>query len=119
MKDLDRSKVERAEAHPDRPGEHCFTEPGNYGPFVHLARCLGHGDCTRVCPEGVFELRPLRDIDYRRLSVLERIRRLPNGRRAAYTPNHDKCMACGLCEVICPEDAITLIDLRTGHPAAS
>lgn len=36
----------------------CRQPPGAFKPIVNLGRCEGEGDCIRVCPEDVFELRP-------------------------------------------------------------
>jgi ferredoxin len=53
-------------------------------------------------------VRRIDDVDYRRLSMLGRLKSLAHGRKTAYTPRADACQACGLCVVACPEKAITL-----------
>jgi 4Fe-4S ferredoxin len=46
----------------------CKQEPGVVMPVVNLARCEGKGDCVRVCPEDVFQIRRIDDADYARLA---------------------------------------------------
>jgi len=86
----------------------CKQEPGVFFPVVDLKRCEGKGDCERVCPEAVFEVRRIDDENYRRLSVLNRFKLQVHGLKVAYTPNADACRSCGLCVTACPEHAITL-----------
>jgi 4Fe-4S ferredoxin len=86
----------------------CKQEPGVVFPVVDLKACEGKGDCERVCPESVFEVRRIGDEDYRLLSVLHRFKLRVHGLKVAYTPNADACMSCGLCVTACPEHAITL-----------
>jgi NAD-dependent dihydropyrimidine dehydrogenase PreA subunit len=105
---LDNDKARRAAKHPDRPGEKCQAAPGTYHPVVDRARCEGKSDCVDVCPHGVFEVRRIDDADFDRLSLVGRLKSIAHGRRTAYTPSADKCQACGLCVVACPEKAITL-----------
>ncbi|MDB6012326.1 MAG: 4Fe-4S ferredoxin [Gammaproteobacteria bacterium] len=86
----------------------CKQEPGTVVPVVDLKRCEGKGDCVRVCPENVFEIRRIEKVDYRRLGLLHRFKQRVHGMQVAYTPNGDACRACGLCVAACPERAITL-----------
>jgi NAD-dependent dihydropyrimidine dehydrogenase PreA subunit len=86
----------------------CRQEPGVFVPRIELARCEGKGDCLRVCPEHVFEVRRIDDVDFRSLGALSRLKLRVHGMRVAYTPHADACRACGLCVSACPEDAITL-----------
>jgi 4Fe-4S ferredoxin len=86
----------------------CKQEPGVIYPVVDLKRCEGKGDCERVCPESVFEVKRIEDEDYQRLGVLHRIKLRVHGLKMAYTTNADACRSCGLCVTACPERAIAL-----------
>ncbi len=86
----------------------CKQEPGVIYPVVDLKRCEGKGDCERVCPESVFEVRRIEDEDYQRLGVLHRVKLRMHGLRIAYATNADACQSCGLCVTACPEHAIAL-----------
>jgi len=107
--DFDKEKARRAAKHPDRPGENCRAEPGNWHPAVDHGRCEGKRDCVEVCPHDVFEVRRIDDADFGRLSLLGRMKSRAHGRQTAYAPRADQCRACGLCVVACPEKAITLV----------
>ncbi|HKX44236.1 MAG TPA: 4Fe-4S dicluster domain-containing protein [Burkholderiaceae bacterium] len=89
-------------------GATCKQPPGIIVPVVNLRRCEGKGDCVRVCPEGVFEIRRIADTDYRPLGALHKLKLRVHGMQVAYTPNAAACRSCGLCVAACPEHAITL-----------
>ncbi|MFO0682244.1 MAG: 4Fe-4S binding protein [Sandaracinus sp.] len=108
----DPAKAKRAAAHPSRPGEECKAPPGTYAPRIDRGRCEGKNDCVEVCPYDVFEVRRIDDADFAALGPLGKLKSIVHGRRTAYTPGADRCKACGLCVVACPEKAITLV--RTG-----
>jgi 4Fe-4S ferredoxin len=86
----------------------CKQEPGIVNPIVDFNRCEGKGDCVRVCPENVFEMRRIDDAEYRELGLLTRFKLRVHGMQVAYTPNVDACRSCGLCVAACPETAIRL-----------
>jgi ferredoxin len=92
----------------------CNQDPGVVGPLVDLGRCEGKGDCVRVCPEQVFEVRRIDESDYRNRTLLEKFKLRVHGMQVAYTPNAGACRACGLCVSACPEDAITLRRVAAG-----
>ncbi len=105
---LDTEKARRAAAHPDRPGEACRATPGAWEPRVDRAKCEGKRDCLDVCPYGVFEVRRMDDADFAQLGFFAKMKSRAHKRQTAYTPSADRCQACGLCVVACPEHAITL-----------
>jgi NAD-dependent dihydropyrimidine dehydrogenase PreA subunit len=65
-----------------------------------------------VCPYDVFEVRRIDDADFAALSLLGKLKSVAHRRRTAYTPRADRCKACGLCVVSCPESAIRLDRVR-------
>lgn len=105
---LNRDKVQKAKANPKRPGEDCRAPPGDYVPKVDRNRCEGKGDCTVVCPEGVFEVRTIEPPDFAKLSIVGKLKNIVHGRKTVYLPAIDQCRGCGLCVVACPEKAIEL-----------
>ncbi|MBT2790270.1 MULTISPECIES: 4Fe-4S dicluster domain-containing protein [Paraburkholderia] len=86
----------------------CKQKPGVIAPVVDLKRCEGKGDCLDVCPENVFEIRRIDDVDYLSLGLMHRFKLRVHGMKVAYTPNADACRSCGLCVSACPERAIKL-----------
>ena len=100
--------AKRAAAHPSRPGQECKAEPGRWAPVIDRNRCEGKKDCIEVCPYDVFEVRRIDDQDFASLGMLGKLKSIAHGRQTAYTPGADRCQACGLCVVSCPEKAITL-----------
>lgn len=106
---LNKEKARRAAKHPDRPGEECRAKPTMYVPVVNRGKCEGKRDCVEVCPYGVFEVRRMDDADFEGLGFFAKMKSRAHKRQTAYTPNADKCQACGLCVVACPEKAIQLV----------
>ncbi|MFM0056141.1 ferredoxin family protein [Paraburkholderia phytofirmans] len=86
----------------------CKQEPGVIAPVVDLTRCEGKGDCMEVCPENVFAIRRIDELDYRGLDLMHRLKLRVHGMKVAYTPNAQACRSCGLCVTACPERAIKL-----------
>jgi len=109
MKKTNAAKIRRAALHPDRPGSECKAEARSFVPVIDHAKCEGKGDCVEVCPYDVFDVTRIKDVDFQTLSVLSRLKVAVHGMKTAYTPRADKCLACGLCVVACPEQAITLL----------
>jgi NAD-dependent dihydropyrimidine dehydrogenase PreA subunit len=108
---LDTERARRAAKDPDRPGETCRAAPGSWAPRVDRNKCEGKRDCVDVCPCDVFEVRRIDDADFERLSFLGRLKSRAHKRMTVYTPGLDRCQACGLCVVACPEDALELVKL--------
>ncbi len=105
---LNKEKARRAASHPDRPGEQCRAAPGVFRPVVDRNRCEAKGDCVEVCPYQVFEVARIESAHFEALSLRGKLKSLVHGRKTAYTPNAERCQACGLCVVACPEKAIKL-----------
>ncbi len=91
----------------------CRQDAGRIAPSVDFGRCEGKGDCVRVCPENVFQLRRIDAADYGALALLNKVKLRVHGMQVAYTPKADACRSCGLCVSACPERAISLH--RTGE----
>jgi len=75
---------------------------------VDRNRCEAQGDCVRVCPYGVFEIRALPEIDRARLSWRGRLKAWAHGYRQSFVARPDACHACRLCVEACPEQALRL-----------
>jgi len=106
---LNPEKARRAAVHPNRPGEQCRAQPGQYTPRVDHGKCEGKRDCVEVCPYGVFEVRRIDDADFAGLSLFGKLKSLAHRRQTSYALGAAQCHACGLCVVACPEQAITLV----------
>lgn len=64
--------------------------------------CLGHRDCIRVCPEGVFGWRKARNVGLgTRLKLL-----IESRGYQAWVARPEACTACMHCVSACPEAAI-------------
>ena len=59
--------------------------------FILEERCKGCGICIEVCQPRVLELS-------------EKVN--AHGRRVPRVVHPDKCLVCGLCEMLCPDFAI-------------
>jgi len=82
--------------------------PGLLRPQIDRNRCEGKGDCVRVCPHDVFEVRRIEPADRATLTLLGKLKSLAHRGKTAYTPRAADCAACGQCVTACPEEAITL-----------
>jgi len=106
---FDATKARRAAKDRKRPGEKCRASPSVFEPRIDRSRCEGKAECAAVCPYDVFEVRRIDEADFAALSFFGRLKSRAHGRLTAYSPRADACHACGLCVVVCPERAITLI----------
>jgi NAD-dependent dihydropyrimidine dehydrogenase PreA subunit len=90
----------------------CHGTPHATAPVVDPTRCEGKAECVRVCPYNVFEVRRMDDADFAELGFFSKLKSMVHGRKLAYTPRADECLACGLCVKACPEQAITLVKIE-------
>jgi 4Fe-4S ferredoxin len=86
----------------------CNGEPGNFIPIVNAQRCEGKGACAAVCPYDVFEIKRMPDDQFSTMPFFVKVKLWIHGRKTAFTPNMDDCLACGACVSACPEHAIIL-----------
>jgi 4Fe-4S ferredoxin len=86
----------------------CKHEAGIFTPVIDRTRCEGKEDCATVCPYGVFEIRKLTPEEKKPLPFLARLKATAHGNRQAFATLADQCHACGLCVIVCPEQAIKL-----------
>ena len=90
----------------------CQGEPGKVAPTVDRNRCEAKGDCLRVCPYDVFEIRPLSKAERSTLSVLGKLKAWSHGNEQAFVVRPEACHACQLCVEACPENALQLAPNR-------
>ena len=86
----------------------CSETPSTVRPVIDRNRCEAKGECVRVCPYGVFELRTLGAADKAGMSLRGRLKARFHGNRQAFVARAEACHACGLCVAACPEEAIAL-----------
>ena len=82
-------------------------------PHIDYDRCTGKGVCVEECPEDIFEIRNLSQIEYCEDTKTSGICPEPEYAakdRRSYPVNIDDCTACEICVEKCPEKAITLIE---------
>jgi len=112
-KSRDPAKALRAAEDPSRPGQKCRAPPGEFIPVIDRAACEGKADCVAVCPYDVFEVKPMADEEFNRLGFFGKLSANLHGRKKADAPRANRCQACGLCVVACPEEAIRLVRALT------
>ncbi len=93
----------------DKKGTHCKPEASGVVPRVDPAKCEAKGECVKVCPYEVFEIRPRTSGEISDLGFLGRIKAKAHGNRIADTPGLDRCHSCSDCVTACPEGAIRLV----------
>lgn len=86
----------------------CKPIPTGATPVVDLNKCEAKGECVRVCPYDVFEIRVITREERSKLSLFGKIKSRTHGERKAFVVRGDSCHTCGLCVTECPEGAIKL-----------
>lgn len=92
--------------------DECRGTPGKVAPVIDVNRCEAKGDCVRVCPYDVFQIRVLTDAERASLSWIGRIKTWAHGNKQAFVVKPEACHACNLCVAACPEDAIALAPFK-------
>lgn len=82
-----RRRERETEAAREEAVRYGLDQPVSLHPIVDPDRCIGIGNCVKVCPEGVIGFR--------------------DGQAVAVSPA--RCIGHGLCERACPMDAIKLV----------
>jgi NAD-dependent dihydropyrimidine dehydrogenase PreA subunit len=90
----------------------CKQPPKVVTAIVDPHKCEGAGDCARVCPHQVFEIRKLTKGELKALPLIPWLKVLAHGGSQAFVANPSDCHACGLCVAACPEKAIRLTRLE-------
>ena len=82
-------------------------------PVIDYNKCTGQGICVEVCPEDIFEIRNLGQIqlceETKTVGFCPEPKYTTKDRRS-YPVNIDNCTECGICVDKCPEMAITLVE---------
>jgi 4Fe-4S ferredoxin len=91
----------------------CKHEAGVFVPVVNFSKCESKAPCVTVCPYDVLDMKPITAADYSTLTFSGKLKTLAHGKDKAYVVQPDRCHACGLCVVVCPENAISLV--RVAH----
>ncbi len=87
----------------------CKPVPTGATPVVDINRCEAKGECVRVCPYDVFEIRVLGSNERSQLTLAGKIKSRFHGNRKAFVVRGYACHSCGLCVTECPESAIKLV----------
>ena len=81
-------------------------------PVIDYNRCTGQGICVEVCPENIFEIRNLDQIEFCEDTKASGICPEPHFAtkdKRSYPVNIDDCTECEECIEKCPEKAIRLV----------
>jgi NAD-dependent dihydropyrimidine dehydrogenase PreA subunit len=81
-------------------------------PVIDYNKCTGRGICVEVCPEDIFEIRNLDQIEFceetKTAGLCPEPHYAAKGKRS-YPVNIDNCTECEICIEKCPEQAIKLV----------
>ena len=91
-----------------KKGTYCKSDASGVIPRVDPAKCEAKGECVKVCPYEVFEIRLRTSSEISGLNFLGRIKARAHRNRIAGTPGLDRCHSCSDCVTACPEKAIRL-----------
>lgn len=94
---------------PEQGSSACKADSGEFVPLVDRNRCEAKGDCVRVCPYDVFEIRSLTTEQRKQLSLRGKLKAWAHGGQQASVIRPEACQACSLCVEACPEKAIKLV----------
>lgn len=86
----------------------CKHPAGVFAPVVDANRCEGKAACVAECPYDVFVVRRFERAERPGLGALGALKFWIHGGMQADVVAADRCHACGLCVMACPEQAITL-----------
>lgn len=88
--------------------DNCKENAGQLIPVVDFNTCEAKGPCIEICPYDVFEMKSIKEEDFKTLSFIGKLKIRVHGKNKAYVVKPDSCHACGLCVIACPEKAIKL-----------
>lgn len=75
---------------------------------IDINYCDGCGKCAKNCPNNVFEMRKLTELEYKSLNFGQKFWILIKGRKKSFVINPEKCITCKICETNCREKAIKI-----------
>ena len=82
---------------------------GAVRPVVDPNRCEAKAACVAVCPNDVFEIRPLTQQAREALTLRGRLKAWAHGGKQAFVAHPQACNGCNKCVPACPEKAIQLL----------
>jgi len=77
---------------------------------VNHKRCTACGDCQKVCPQGILEIRKLTSAEKQKMNLFQRLDCYCHKNNTLDVIDPDKCLGCGFCIKACRHRAIFLKD---------